>query len=71
MKYDIRPIESFDDLDNQQKYWILQNAKHLITHLYYTQDGFDDWTVTEDLDEAMQFIKNVMMKDDKEGNQKK
>lgn len=61
MDYNIKTIENFEDLDNQQKYLILQNAKHLITHLYYTQEGFDYWTVTEDLDEIMQFIKNVMM----------
>lgn len=60
MKYDVQPIQDFEHMDNQQKYLILQNAKHLITHLYYTQDGFDDWTVTEDLDKAMQFIKKLI-----------
>lgn len=60
MNYDVTPIQDFENLDNRQKYLILQNAKHLITHLYYTQDGFDYWTVTEDLDEAMQFIKKLI-----------
>lgn len=70
MKYDVQPIESFDEVDNHQKYLILQNAKHLITHLYYTQEGFDYWTVTEDLDEAMRFIQRVMIGDEKKENPK-
>ncbi len=71
MNYDIKAIESFEDVDDQQKYLILQNAKHLITHLYYTQDGFDYWTVTEDLDEAMQFIKRVMIDGEKKADSEK